>query len=218
MKKYDLLIRQMPSNDHAIETKISTWKKYETEHPEVWDIINSLFSGQQILKLSRRELKEIANSQNYEKLVVAVILWGYSSGMRGNNFTKIANQIDKIANLLHRASKGIDDWHSHYAEVKEISGLGLSTYSKFIYFVGGKVQGSEPLILDVRVIDAINTGQYREFEGLAKLTYINASTLYPDYLKVVHQFADNSDCLAEQVEMFLFMFGQNLKNIPYAEV
>ncbi|GAA0781088.1 MULTISPECIES: hypothetical protein [Pseudomonadati] len=211
MNNYATLIGQMPIDNHAIETKLSTWKKYELEFPDVWELIESLFSSQQTLKLSRLELKDIAKSKDYKKLIVATILWGYSSGMRGNNFSKIVKNIDNIVCLLDEAKNGVENWQSHFSKVKKISGLGLSTYSKFVYFVGGKVEGSEPLILDVRVIDAINTGLYQEFNCVRNITYTNAPTIYPEYLKAAKLFSANSNCSAEQVEMFLFMFGQNLK-------
>lgn len=211
MKSYEALIRQLPVEDHAISTKLSTWYKYKNEYPAIWHIIKSLFGDKSELKLRRQDLKEIADSQNYEKLVITTILWGYSSGMRGNNFTKILDQLDSITRLLSSAEKGVDNWQSHYAQVKEISGLGLSTYSKFLYFIGGKVEGNSSLILDVRVIQAINTGLYREFQCMNKITYTNAPRLYPDFLKIANDFATSAGCLAEQVEMFLFIFGQNLK-------
>lgn len=43
------------------------------------------------------------------------------------------------------------------------------------------------------------------------MTYQNAPKSYPKYLEVVQKFAEKTDCLAEQVEMFLFLLGQNLK-------
>ncbi|EJG1669797.1 hypothetical protein BWH95_RS23515 [Vibrio parahaemolyticus] len=211
MKNYEALIRQLPVEDHAISTKLSTWLKYKDENPEAWKIITSLFGGKSELNLRRQDLKKIAGSQNYKKLVIATIMWGYSSGMRGNNFLKVLGQLDVITSLLVYAAKGIDDWESHYDQVKAIDGLGLSTYSKFLYFIGGEVEGNKALILDVRVIQAIKTELYREFQCMRKITYTNAPVLYPEYLKVASDFAKSTGCLAEQVEMFLFVFGQNLK-------
>ncbi|HLR17253.1 MAG TPA: hypothetical protein VK099_05210 [Alcanivoracaceae bacterium] len=60
MKNYALLIKKMPVEDHAIETKYTTWEKYKTQLPQAWNIIESLFSEQPILKLNRNELKKLA--------------------------------------------------------------------------------------------------------------------------------------------------------------
>lgn len=160
MKNYALLIKKMPVEDHAIETKYTTWEKYKTQLPQAWIIIESLFSEQPILKLNRNELKKIGSSRDYKKLIIATILWGYSAGMRGNHFAKIAENLESIAELLAEAENGIEDWPSHYDKVRSIKGLGLSTYSKFIYFMGAQVEGFGALILDMRVINAINTGHY----------------------------------------------------------
>ncbi|HCK0617606.1 hypothetical protein CGI93_22415 [Vibrio parahaemolyticus] len=211
MENYKSLIGHLPVADHAIGTKLATWEKYQESHPEIWNTIQSIFSGELEVKLCRQDLKDIADTQDYNKLIIATILWGYSSGMRGNNFSKIVNKLPEIASLLKCASQGIDDWKIHYNKVKEISGLGLSTYSKFLYFVGGKIEGHEPLILDIRVIEAINTGIYKEFVCMKRITYTNAPNLYPEYLKIMNDFAVSSECTAAQAEMFLFMFGQNLK-------
>ncbi|EJU9788340.1 TPA: hypothetical protein I7686_21535, partial [Vibrio vulnificus] len=141
MENYKSLIGHLPVADHAIGTKLATWEKYQESHPEIWNTIQSIFSGELEVKLCRQDLKDIADTQDYNKLIIATILWGYSSGMRGNNFSKIVNKLPEIASLLKCASQGIDDWKIHYNKVKEISGLGLSTYSKFLYFVGGKIEG-----------------------------------------------------------------------------
>ncbi|MBR7890168.1 hypothetical protein J9B83_14745 [Marinomonas sp. A79] len=211
MKNYKSLISNLPVADHAIGTKLATWEKYQESHPEIWNTLQSIFSGELEVKLCRQDLKDIAHTQDYKKLIIATILWGYSSGMRGNNFSKIINKLPEIVSLLQCASKGIDNWKIHYKKVKEISGLGLSTYSKFLYFVGGKIGEHEPLILDIRVIEAINTGIYKEFVGMKRITYTNAPNLYPEYLKIMNNFALSSECTAAQAEMFLFIFGQNLK-------
>ncbi|EPW6817800.1 hypothetical protein P7247_23155 [Vibrio parahaemolyticus] len=150
MENYKSLIGHLPVADHAIGTKLATWEKYQESHPEIWNTIQSIFSGEQEVKLCRQDLKDIADTQDYNKLIISTILWGYSSGMRGNNFSKIIKKLPEIGSLLKCASQGIDNWEVHYNKVKEISGLGLSTYSKFLYFVGGKIEGHEPLILDIR--------------------------------------------------------------------
>lgn len=208
MENYKSLIGHLPVADHAIGTKLATWEKYQESPLEIWNTIQSIFSGELEVKLRRQDLKD---TQDYNKLIIATILWDYSSGMRGNNFSKIINKLPEIASLLKGASQGIDDWKIHYNKVKEISGLGLSTYSKFLYFIGGKIEGHEPLILDIRVIEAINTGIYKEFVSMKRITYTNAPNLYPEYLKIMNDFALTSECTAAQAEMFLFMFGQNLK-------
>lgn len=192
MKNYKSLIGNLPVADHAIGTKLTTWEKYQKSDPETWNTIKSIFSGDLEVKLCRQDLKDIADTQDYNKLIIATILWGYSSGMRGNNFSNIINKLPQITSLLRCASQGINDWKEHYKRVKEIG-------------------GHEPLILDMRVIEAINTGIYREFGGMKRITYTNAPILYPEYLKIMNDFALSSECSAAQAEMFLFIFGQNLK-------
>lgn len=214
MKKYSQLIQVMPVDNHTVTTKKSIWEKYQTKSETFWEIIEILFNEESVLKLSRLEIKKIAYDADgkFHKLIIATILWGYASDMRGNNLIRIINQLDIINELLNDASNGIEDWSTHFSRVKTIKGLGLSTYTKLLYFIGATVNGLPALILDVRVIQAINTGMYPEFTSIQGFSYNNAPSKYPEYLSIVQAFSQNHHCSGEQVEMFLFSFGQNLKN------
>lgn len=74
MENYKSLIGHLPVADHAIGTKLATWEKYQESHPEIWNIIQSIFSGEQDVKLRRQDLKDIADTQDYKKLIISTIL------------------------------------------------------------------------------------------------------------------------------------------------
>ena len=54
-------------------------------------------------------------------------------------------------------------------------------------------------------------GVFSELSALQKLKATNRVKLYPTYLKVMHEAADKLGVDAEKLELFIFEFGQNLK-------
>ena len=76
-----------------------------------------------------------------------------------------------------------------------------------------KVHGYSSLILDKRIIEAINSNTFQGLNSLKGIKYPTAHKLYVDYLSVIHLFSEENEVKEDKVEMFLFMFGQNLKPI-----
>lgn len=75
------------------------------------------------------------------------------------------------------------------------------------------IQSYKALILDRRVINALNSGRFKDsgIEVFQKLRYDNATMYYPKYLEFAHSLARQMDTEADRVEMFLFEYGLNLK-------
>ena len=60
----------------------------------------------------------------------------------------------------------------------------------------------------------INSGRFEELDILKQkgsIQIYNAYKSYPNYLKIISEISDALDADAGQVELFLFMFGKNLK-------
>ena len=86
-----------------------------------------------------------------------------------------------------------------------------STLSKFLYFFGFTLEGYKCLILDSRIIEVLNAGTFQELKMGQVITEWNKQGQYLKYLKLVQKIAEKNKCSVDQLELFLFQFGRNLK-------
>lgn len=211
MDRYKELIKYMPVDSHAFTTKKNTWEKFTEENKPLLDIFSQIFGEAQEREISRAELFEFAKEPDLKKLIIATILWGYPAGMRGNHFHHISKNLNALEKCLVEARKSINDWDTHYEKVQSIKGIGLSTYTKLLYFCGAKVQGMPCVILDQRIIDSAKKGAIVGLEELKRIAPHNASKHYPKYLEIINTAANKYDASHGNVEMFIFLFGLNTK-------
>jgi thermostable 8-oxoguanine DNA glycosylase len=97
-------------------------------------------------------------------------------------------------------------WAQYFEAIDEISGINISTISKLAYFYGRVFEGRAALILDNRLIK--NTSRWDETSDL-KLSYNGAKRQYPQFLKRMHEVAEDTGCRPAQLELFLFAFGSS---------
>lgn len=211
MDRFKELIKSMPVDFHAFTSKKSTWHKYLLKDDDLSIILSEIFMGNDFVEISRKDLFDLAKAGNYKKFIISTILWGYPAGMRGNHFQNIADDIVALSSLLKQATEGISDWSAHYSEVKKIRGLGLSTYTKFLYFIEAKVNSFPCVIFDKRIIDTINKKSIDGFYSLKQVKSYNSDAKYPEYLKCIDVAAKKYEAKHGQVEMFVFQFGLNIK-------
>ena len=213
MEKYVNLINAMPLMEQAFSTKKATWEKYIHGDSDTPGILNSIFLTHDQVELSRADLFRYASSGDLKIFVIATILWGYPSGMRGNHFSNICAKLNDIVRFLERAQNGISDWNKHWKDVDKIHGLGLSTYSKLLYFLNVEVHGVKSLILDDRIVRTIRKQSFDDFDSLLTINNNNAPKKYPDYLNTIHALTKRYNVDGGKTEMFLFEFGLNLKRL-----
>lgn len=200
-------IKNMQVNVQAFTSKRSTWEKYLSKNNDVSLILQEIFGNNKTVRISRADLFNLAQSGNYKRLIISTILWGYPQGMRGNHFATITAEINTLVNLLKEAVSGISDWTEHYSKANRIVGLGLSTYTKFLYFVSAKVGAFPCVILDKRIIDTINTGVLAELAPLIGVKPgTNAARQYGNYLSVIDDAANKYEVTHGQIEKFIFEF------------
>jgi 8-oxoguanine DNA glycosylase-like protein len=141
------------------------------------------------------------DNQDLAEFVMATIIWGYPCGMRGNNVASLIRDFDALISLLAGVcGKPVGDWGSHGAQLASISGVGLSTYTKFLTFLSVAVHGHTALILDDRIIRIAQSGIFQELAPLHELK--NAARSYPRYLECMHRFAGDLVVSAERLEFF----------------
>lgn len=74
-----------------------------------------------------------------------------------------------------------------------------------------EIGGLPALILDSRIIEVLQKGVYEELIGLRQKSTFNKARYYVDYLAEMHRIAEANAYCVDQLELFLFQYGNNLK-------
>lgn len=209
---YKILISILPIRQQSFTTKRTTWAKAEKEINWLKELNNNLFGDKLTLTISRQDIFETAVLR---ETIIKTIYWGYKGGMRGNNLVNFLKDIPKIEeafnNLKQIDRPTIKDFNNLTTIFKSVSGIGLSTYSKLLYFLQITFDNNPCLILDQRLIDVFASKTYSEFQQLSGIRYNNAGKRYLDFLHLTNQVSEKLQTKGENIEQFLFIFGDNLK-------
>ena len=209
---YKILISNLPVRQQSFTTKRTTWAKAEKEINWLKELNNNLFGDKATLTISRQDIFETAVLR---ETIIKTIYWGYTGGMRGNHFVNFLKHIDLIEkafnNLKQTDRPTIVDFNNLTTIFKSVSGIGLSTYSKLLYFLQITFDDNPCLILDQRLINVFGSKTYSEFQQLSGIRYDNAEKKYLDFLHLTNQVSEKLKTKGENIEQFLFIFGNNLK-------
>ncbi len=211
---YKILISNLPVRQQGFTTKRKTWTKAEGEIQWLKNLNDKLFSDNKTLTISRQD---IFQTNEVREAIIKTIYWGYTAGMRGNHFVNILKHIETIEKVLltlkEKSKPTTNDFFDLTLTFKNVAGLGLSTYSKLLYFSKISFNDNPCLILDQRLIDVFASNIYSNFKQLNKINYNNAEKKYLDFLQLSRQLAYELETQGENIELFLFIFGNNLKTI-----
>jgi len=209
---YKTLISNLPVRQQSFTTKRTTWKKAENQIGWLNKLNDKLFGDKKTLAISRQDIFE---TTDLRELIIKTIYWGYTRGMRGNHFVNILKQIDLLQDtftkLKYKAKPTSDDFTELTQTFKNISGLGLSTYSKLLYFLQLTFNENPCLILDQRLISVFATKTYSEFNSIRGIKISNAEKKYLDFLRLTNEVSKKLGTNGENIEQFLFIFGKSLK-------
>jgi hypothetical protein len=183
------------------------------------DLNDRLFENRKNLTISRQDI--FNTNDSIKESIVKTIYWGYTGGMRGNHFVNILkniNILESTFNELKAKSQLTNIDFEHLTTIfKNIPGLGLSTYSKLLYFLNIHFNNNPALILDQRLIDVFANKNYEDYSKLDRITYSNAERRYLEYLLITNKIAIELNTQGENIEQFLFIFGNNLK-VPFPAI
>jgi hypothetical protein len=217
INSYKILISNLPVRQQCFTTKRTTWIKAERKIEWLKHLNDKLFGENETLTISRQDIFE--TNEPREK-IIKTIYWGYPAGMRGNNFVNILNEIEAIENVLRTLKEKTNLTTTDFIELtitfKNAVGLGLSTYSKLLYFFNLSFNGNPCLILDQRLIDVFASKAYSNFQQLCNIRIYNAEKYYLNFLLFISKIAINIETEGEKIELFLFTFGKNLKTTKIA--
>ena len=215
---YKVLISNLPVRQQCFGTKRMTWKKAEGKIVWLKQLNDKLFGGEEALFISRQD---IFDTTNLRKKILKTIYWGYTSGMRGNHFVDLLRDMEQIERnldrLLNTSNPTISNLDGLIHAFKNIKGLGLSTYSKLLYFTGIAFEEYPSLILDQQLINVFASKTYVQFAAISGINDYNKEQKYFEYLKIMDQLPARLETAGENIEHFIFTFGGNLKVMPNTE-
>lgn len=208
LSDFSHFIREIPVQYQSFEVKRDQWQFGLRK-----DIIASIFETHDTISISRSDIFKTENDM--ERLIIMTLMWGYvyPSRGRGNNIKNLLNiEWGNLCSILPKYQKKEISIDTMKKDIQGINGLGLSTMTKFTYFLGTKICGFESLILDRVIINTIKRSRFSDFDQISNINENRPIDTYEDYIKLMHQISKRINCRPDQLEMFLFTFGNNLKS------
>jgi len=216
LKKYKRLIDEMPLLEHSSTSERRIWEEKEGK------IVESLFGKKKrSITNSRKDVFGYAEDAKkrkgaWKKFICATLVWGWPTGNRGHIKSMVNENIGPLVKHFKSISPKItfEELKTKYRE-RNITGLGPSSYTKFLYFLEISIDGKPALILDKKLIEVFRRGVFRDFNGLKRISRDNAmKKYYRTYLERMHKVGKELKLGtrgAEKLERFLYLFGSEIK-------
>ena len=201
LKNFRNLIVEIPIGRHSEEVKKEFWQDH-FEIAKISPVYTNIFGANSIARISRGKI--IAAPKGLEKCAM-ILLWGYTTGMRGNQHK---NYLENLRNICGTCSSHPKSWDEFYSRAKQIGNLGISTITKLAYFHGFKFNNNPALILDQQIINTLQTEHWDELKDLSGIQYWNAHNAYVQYLERMKIVASDLKVKGAQLEFFLFGMGK----------
>ena len=205
--EYKDFIRSFPYKKQSFLIERKNWGEITFHHLEK---IFSTYGNGEMVRLNREMLFEDAKST--EEFILKVLLWGYPTRGRGNNIEKLLEKenLEELKIILEKYKNNNVSTEELVEDVSKIKGLGISTVSKFLYFLNAKIDGFKALILDDQILNVINRKRILELNQLSSLKREQALKKYSKYLEKMSELSKELECEPDQIEIFLFSFGKNV--------
>lgn len=215
---YTNLIKHLPFEEQSFETKKETWIREEYNgHATFEKYLNETFKDNTKASFSRSDLFHAAIG-DFSFAVFSIILWGYPRNMRGNSFKGVLENTHLIEERIHVSKNlSLQEFETICNTLKG-TGIGLSTLTKILYFFKITLNGYRCLILDNRIIEVLQSGKFQELNLLQQISEHPKGQDYLDYLKLMAEITSANGYSVDQLELFLFMFGNSLKPIDFHKI
>jgi len=206
--QFSELINVLPFLNQSFDVKRDNWKTEDQK-----ELVNNIFGDKNEITLNRYDL--INSSWNLREFIIKTLMWGYPTKGRGNNINTL---------LVEENFKNLETTLKDYIEkeitierfiedTERIQGLGLSTMSKFAYFLKTRINGKSAIILDQQIIDTIKKQKFDELNNLKNINYSNSLKNYFKYLDLMHNLSNELKVQIDQLEYFIFIFGKGISEL-----
>lgn len=208
ISKFQNFIKEFPYLNQSFDIKKKNW-----EIESQLNMINTIFGTNDTITLTRFDL--LNSRYDLESFILKTLMWGYPTKGRGRNIETMLEirNFERLVKILKSYQEREISINQLQNDVKSIPGLGISTITKFTHFLNTTIDGNKAVILDIQIMEAINTGRFEDFNHLKGITYDNAPKLYPEYLITINELSKAIGAKPDQIEMFLFSFGKTLSAI-----
>ncbi len=207
MKKietYRNLISNIPVDFQSATVKKSNWSRFNSE------LVNNVFGKESEIEISRIDVKK---ESDIEKKIVLTLMWGYPSGGRGRHIQNILDNLDGLKKVFQRyREKRIDEGTADnlIKEFVTIKGLGVSTWSKLLYFFGYEIDFCKCQIYDEKIVASLNK---KQFSIMNDKIWVHTSKEYYNYIRFLDDISKkflNHESL-DKIELFFFYFNLGYK-------
>ena len=203
---YQNLIKEIPVLKQSAKIKSDVWSKIPYNDKE--EIEDDIFGSTPIVEITR---EDIFKENNTKKKIIMILMWGYPTGGRGSNISNVLTQLAKLEKTLGTIKDKnltVNNFQNCVQQFNGVSGLGISTWSKFLYFFNVKIDSKSCLIYDHKIVKSLNRKQFNEL-GL-KIWKQNADE-YLEYINLIESLANGKNFDPAQMELFLFYFNYSYK-------
>lgn len=202
ISEYKDLISNLPVEQQSSTIKKKIWKRIEYKRKA--EIERDIFGNEDYIEISR---KDIFAETDITKKIIMILMWGYPTGGRGNNIQNLLEKINDIIDILKSINKKnltMSEARENIKTLNRITGLGMSTWTKFLYFFDVSIDSNKCQIFDLKIVASLNKKQFDEFE---QKTWKQDITFYLEYNKMLNEIAKTLEVSPDRIELFLFLFN-----------
>ena len=229
IENYIELIKALPAQEHCLIVNRSNWETNNNKRSltidhdikaRIENLLDLLKFNKDVKKfrISRNDCFQLGEMDgNIELFILAVILWGYKND-RWQTLKKLVTNSALQTYLRKLQRIGIMKSFDELIPYEEIPGLGLSTISKFWYFLKLKIKDNRCMILDDRLTFFFNQKLFEEINfdkriRRKKILSSDALSDYNNYIKQMNEISKAQNISIDNLEFFLFNFGSTVKPI-----
>lgn len=211
LTKYIEAIINVNVYDQSIDYYIDTWRNHLGRNYNL-EFIGKKYPN----KITRKNLFDLASNakqtgdiEDLINLFLGTMIWGYGTTGYGAWRTKEMFSTSNFKDVIQRSFELIleNNFIGAY-EIFQIKRCGPPFFTKYFYFIGyGCGLSKYPLILDTNVYNALKDKIQINISWYVKKSTWWYPMGYIRYVNAMHQWADELECEAHNIEYFLFKLG-----------
>ncbi len=175
-------------------------------------LCNLFFNGREHALITRNDIFR-ARRGNIELFLLSVLFWGFPNNQKGrctaamNNWDSLVEWTRGVRNHKEMTAQAFTNL---FPSMDAIRGIGISTFSKILYFLGASIDGYRCVILDDILARGVSNLVGREFEQIrmAVIGRYRYYRYYPQYISVINNLANENHIPEDNMEYALWLAGK----------